>query len=148
MDKNKLEKLANQLLKYSLKIKEKENLLIEIYGEDGVDLAKEIINQANKLGVNTFTNIINYDLLKEMLKYVNEEEIKLYAKHDLNRMKDMDAYIGISAKRNDNEFEDVPLEKMSIYNKEYMVPVHFEERCKKKWCILRYPNKLFAEKTI
>lgn len=146
MDNIKLEKLANQLLKYSLRVKENENLLIELFGEDGILLAKEIIKQAKKLKVNTFFNIVNYELLKETLKDTNIEEIKLYAKHDLDRMKDMDVYIGISAKRKDNEFEDVPLENMNLYNKEYMLPVHLEERCKKKWCILRYPNKLFAEK--
>jgi len=146
MDNSKLEKLANQLLKYSLKIKENEKLLIELFGEDGVPLAKEIIKEAKKLKINTFFNIIDYELLKATLNDTNEEEIKIYAKYDLDRMKDMDAYIGISAKRKDNEFEGVPLEKMNLYNKEYMLPVHLEERCKKKWCILRYPNKLFAEK--
>lgn len=146
MDNIKLEKLAKQLLKYSLKLKEKEKLLIELFGEDGVPLAKEIIKQAKKLKINTFFNIVDYELLKETLKDTNTEEIKLYAKHDLDRMKDMDAYIGISAKRKDNEFEGVSLDNMNLYNKEYMLSVHLEERCKKKWCILRYPNKLFAEK--
>lgn len=146
MDNSKLEKLVNQILTYSLKIKEDEKILIELFGEDGVPLAQEIIKQAKKLKTNTFFNIVDYELLKETLKDTNIEEIKLFAKHDLDRMKDMDAYIGISAKRKDNEFEGVSLDNMNLYNKEYMLPVHLEERCKKKWCILRYPNKLFAEK--
>lgn len=142
----KLKKLATQVLTYSLKIKKDENLLIEIFGEDGVPLAKEIIKKANKLKVNTYFNIINYQLLKEFINSSNELQIKMYAKHDLSKMKDMDAYIGISSKKSENEFAGIPLEKMEMYNKYYMTPVHFEERIKKKWCILRYPNNFFAEK--
>lgn len=141
-----LEKLAKQILTYSIKIRENENLFIELFGEDGKPLAKEIIKFARDLKVNVFTNIIDYEILRDILNGSNEREIKLYAKHDLNRMRDMDAYIGISAKRNENEFDGVPLEKMELYNKEYMLPVHLQERIKKKWCILRYPNELFAKK--
>ena len=42
--------------------------------------------------------------------------------------------------RKENEFEGIPSDKMELYNKEYMLPVHLKERVKKKWCILRYPN--------
>lgn len=145
MDNNNLKKLAKQILMYSLNIKENENLLIELFGTDGIPLAKEIIKYARDLNVNVFNNIIDYEILSELLRNSNEKEIKLYAKHDLNRMKNMDAYIGIRAKKVDNEFEGVPLDKMELYNKEYMLPVHLQERVKKKWCILRYPNELFAK---
>lgn len=141
----RLQRLAKQILNYSIKAKKNDNLLIELFGEDGIPLAKEIINQAKKLEINIFFNIVDYEILKEILINATEKEIKIYAKHDLNRMKDMDAYIGISARRKDNQFEGVPLEKMELYNKEYMLPVHLQERVKKKWCILRYPNKLFAD---
>lgn len=142
---DRLRKLANQILTYSIKIKENENLLIELFGSDGIPLAKELINQAHKLKTNVFFNVIDYEILKQFLSNATEAEIKMYAKHDLNRMKDMDAYVGISAKRKENEFEGIPSDKMELYNKEYMLPVHLKERVKKKWCILRYPNRLFAE---
>lgn len=146
MEKNKIEILSRKILEYSLNVKEKENLLIEIFGEDGIPLALEIIKQAENKNINVFFNIINYSILKELLKNCNEEQIKLYAKHDFDRMKDMDAYIGISAKNKENEFEEVVSEKMELYNKEYMARVHINERVKKKWCILRYPNEFFATK--
>ncbi len=144
--KEQLKKLAKQILLYSLKIKEKENLLIEVIGKDGIPLAKEIMIEAQKLNVNTFFNIIDYSLLKSLLANANEDQIKLYAKHDLSRMKDMDAYVGISSKKCENEFLSIPLEKMQMYNKYYISKVHLEERLKKKWCILRYPNSFFAKK--
>jgi len=144
MDNNKI--LAKQLLNYSISIKENEKLLIELFGEDGLPLLEEIKRQAENLNVKVLTNIINFENLKNFIINSTEQEMINYANKDLERMKSVDAYIGISAKTKDNEFENVPLEKMELYNKKYMLPVHLQERCSKKWCILRYPNKLFAEK--
>ena len=51
----RLTKLSNQILTYSIKIKENENLLIELFGTDGIPLAKKLISQAHKLKVNVFS---------------------------------------------------------------------------------------------
>ena len=142
------EELANRLLTYSVKIQKGENILIEIIGEEGVPLAKELIKEAEKLGARPYFNIINYEVLREFLKNVDEEQIKMYAKHDKARMEDMDAYIGIRATENDAELSGISKEVMELYNKYYTVPVHFEQRVKHtKWCILRYPNKSMAQKS-
>lgn len=142
----RIEKLANNLLNYSVKLQENENILIEILGEDAIPLGKELIRQAAKIGARPFFNIINYEVMREMLVNATEEQIKLYAKHDLERMKDMDAYIGIRASANTAELSGISKEVMELYNKYYTVPVHFEERVKHtKWCILRYPNDSMAQ---
>ena len=142
----RIEKLANNLLTYSVNIQKGENILIELLGEDGMPLAKEIIKKAEKLGAKPFFNIINYELLRVMLENATEEQIKIYAKHDEARMKDMQAYIGIRATPNNSELNGISKEIMELYNKYYTVPVHFEERVKNtKWCILRYPNNAMAQ---
>ena len=142
----RIEKLANTLLNCSIKLKKGENILIEIIGEDSIPLAKELILQASKIGAKPFFNIINYEILRTMLKDLTPEQIKIYAKHDLQRMKDMDAYIGIRANSNTAELFGVPKENIELYNKYYTMPVHFEERVKNtKWCILRYPNYSMAQ---
>ena len=142
------EELANRLLTYSIKIQKGENILIEIIGEEGVPLAKELIKEAEKLGARPYFNIINYEVLREFLKNADEEQIKMYAKHDKARMEDMDAYIGIRATENDAELNGISKEVMELYNKYYTIPVHFEQRVKHtKWCILRYPNKSMAQKS-
>lgn len=140
------EKLANTLLTYSVNIQKGENVLIEILGEEAIPLAKEIIKKAEKLGASPFFNIINYEILKVFLQNADEKQIKIYAKHDAARMKDMDAYIGIRATANTAELSGISKEKMELYNKYYTLPVHFEERVKNtRWCILRYPNNSMAQ---
>ena len=142
----RIEKLATNLLTYSVNIQKGENILIEVLGEDGIPLAKELIRKAEELGAKPYFNIINYELLRIMLENATEEQIKTYGKHDEDRMKDMQAYIGIRATSNNSELNGISKEKMELYNKYYIVPVHFEERVKNtKWCILRYPNNSMAQ---
>ena len=142
----RIEKLSKNILNYSIKLQKNENLLIEILGEECIPLAKELIKQASKLGAKPFFNIINYEVLRTILMDSTEEQIKIYSKHDLERMKDMDAYIGIRANLNTAELSGIPKEKLELYNKYYTIPVHFEERAKNtKWCVLRYPNYSMAQ---
>ena len=138
-------KLASNLLNHSVKLKKGEKILIEMIGTDCSDLAIELINQSKELGATPLFNIIDYKVLKEILLNSNEEQIKQYAKYDLQRMEDVTAYIGIRS-ANQKELDGVSKECMEIYNKYYQTPVHFEERVKHtKWCILRYPNEWLAK---
>lgn len=142
----RIEKLANNLLTYSINIQKGDNLLIEILGEDCIPLAKELIKKAEELGARPFFNIVNYEILRTMLENASEEQIKLYGKYDKLKMKDMDAYIGIRSTSNTAELNGIPKNIMEMYNKYYTLPVHFEERVKHtKWCILRYPNNSMAQ---
>ena len=142
---SKIEKLVSNLLNHSLGIKEGEKILIEMLGTDCSDLACELIKHAKEIGAIPVFNIIDYKVLKELLLNCSEEEIKAYAKYDLARMKDVDAYVGIRS-ANPKELDGILKERMEIYNKYYQTPVHFEERVKNtKWCILRYPNEWLAK---
>ena len=139
-------KLANNLLTYSVNIQKGDNILIEILGEEAIPLAKELIKRAEELDAKPQFNIINYEVLRVMLENSTEEQIKLYGKIDCDRMKKMDAYIGIRATSNSSELNGISKKNMELYNKYYTVPVHFEERVKNtKWCILRYPNNSMAQ---
>lgn len=142
----RIQKLASNLINYSVALKENEKILIEVIGEDGIPLAKELMKETYKVKAMPFFNIINQSLLKDMLENLTEEQIKLYAKHDASRMQDMDAYIGIRASNNTSDLAGISSEKLKLYNEFYTVPVHFVERVKHtKWCILRYPNNSMAQ---
>ena len=143
---SKIQKFASNLLKHSVKLQKDEKILIEMIGTDCSDLACELIKQAKRIAAIPVFNIIDYKVLKEVLLNCNEEQIKEYAKYDLARMKNVDAYIGIRA-ADPKELDGISKESMEIYNKYYQTPVHFEERVKNtKWCILRYTNEWLAKK--
>lgn len=141
------EKLAHNLIYNSISLSKDDNILIEVIGEDGLELANEIIKQVKKINAKPHLNIINYENLREFLINAADEEIIEYGKKDYETMKRMQAYIGISAPKSDKVLEGVSQEKLEIYNKYYTTLVHLEQRVKNtKWCILRYPNEYFARK--
>ena len=143
---NRIEKLASNLLNHSVKLKKGEKILIEMIGTYCSDLANELAKQAKEIGAIPLFNKVDYKELKKLLLNCNKEQIKKYAKIDLEKMKEADAYIGIRS-ANPKELDGVPIENMKIYNKYYQTPVHFEERVKNtKWCILRYPTEWLANK--
>lgn len=145
-DRNK--KLAHNLIYNSISLNKGDNLLIEVIGEDGIELANEIIKQAKEINAKTHLNIINYEKLRDFLINANKEDIIEYGKNDLNRMKEMQAYIGIRAPISDKTLEGVSQENLESYNKYYTALVHLQQRVKHtKWCILEYPNEYLAKKS-
>ncbi len=147
MDKRNV-KLAKNILENSISLNKEENLLVELIGEDGLELANEIVSQAKNLGAKPTLSIVNYQELKNFLINASEKEIIEYGKKDYDRMKAMQAYIGISSQNKDKPLSSVPIEKLEMYNKYYTALVHLEQRVKHtKWCILRYPNEYFANKS-
>ena len=123
----RIRKLASNLLNHSVRLKKDEKILIEMIGTDCSDLAIELIKKSKEIGAIPLFNIIDYKVLKEILLNSNKEQIEEYAKYDLIKMQNVDAYIGIRA-ANPKELDGISKENMEIYNKYYQTPVHFEER--------------------
>lgn len=138
-------KLAQNLIRYSVNLQPNEKLLIEVIGLE-IPLAKELIKEAYAVGAIPFLTIKDRVLLREQLMNSNKEQISMIARYEAERMKEMDAYIGIRAGDNINQWADIPAEKMSLYNEYWTKPVHFEIRIPEtKWCVMRYPNHSMAQ---
>jgi aminopeptidase len=141
----RIEKLAQNLVNYSCEVKPGEKVLIELRGYE-LPLAKALVNEVYKAGGLPFVTVKNDEIQRALLNGCTEEQIKLTADFELARMKQMDAYIGVRVAENSNELGDVPPEKMKLYNKLFMEPVHSEQRVEHtKWVILRYPNPAMAQ---
>lgn len=137
--------LAKNLINYSCQLKQGEKVLIECVGLQ-TQLVNELVKEAYNVGAHPFVSIKDNEVERALLSGCNEEQMKLRAKIDADRMAEMDAYIGIRAGNNLTELSDVPSEKMGIYSKEYMMPVHMDIRVPKtRWVVLRYPNHSMAQ---
>ena len=73
-------KLAMNIICNSISLKPGDNLLVEITGEDGLELANEIIKQAKKINANPILNLIRYKELKEFLINSSKEKIIDFAR--------------------------------------------------------------------
>lgn len=142
----RIEILAKNLVNYSCRIGKGEKVLIECIGEDTKNLAKALVKETYAAGGYPFVTVKDQGVLRSILKGTSEEQIKLMAKYELERMKDMDAYIGVRGAENIAELSDVPGDKMKLYMDMFMNPVHLKERVNNtKWVVLRYPNNSMAQ---
>ena len=141
----RIEKLASQLINYSVELKRGENVLIES-GPGETPLVKALIKEVYKVGAIPFVSITASDVQRELLMNISEDALRMMARYDEIRMKDMKAYIGIRGGDNVSELSDVPQEKKELYTKLYVKPVHGDIRVPNtKWCVLRYPNASMAQ---
>ena len=141
----RVDELAERLVTYSVELKPGEKLLIELTGLE-IPLAKAIIRAANRVGGVPFLTIKDPELLGELLKGATPEQMDLIARWEAERMRAMDAYIGIRAGKNASELSSVPGDKMGLYQQRWWEPVHRQIRvARTRWCVLRYPNHAMAQ---
>jgi aminopeptidase len=143
---SRVEKLAKNLVNYSCRVQPGEKVLIEAIGDSTKDLAKALTKEVYAAGGLPFVTLKDQSVLRALIKDTNPEQMSAMAKYELERMKEMDAYIGIRGSDNAAEFADIPADKMKMYTELFMSPVHMQERVNNtKWVILRYPNNAMAQ---
>lgn len=143
----RIEKLAYNLVNYSCRLKKGENVLIKVYGEgEERSLVMAIIQEVYKVGGNPFVWNHAPQIMRELLKKCNDEQIKTWAESDLMLMKKMDAYIGVWGGNNNAENSSIKEDNYKIYEKFYLDPVHMHQRVKNtKWVVLNYPTSSMAQ---
>lgn len=144
MDK-RIEILAHNLINYSTHLEQDEKILIEIF-DDGKELGRALIEETYKQGAIPFLSVKNQQLQRQLIMGASKEQMQIIADYEVMRMKQMDAYIAIRGSNNVSEMSDVPQDKMKLYQKYWLKPVHSDIRVPQtKWCVLRYPNDAMAQ---
>ena len=142
----RIEVLAKNLVNYSCRVQKGEKVLIESIGEDSKNLVKALVKEVYAAGGHPFVTIKDQSITREILKSIDKTQAELMAKYELERMKDMDAYIAIRGSENASELSDIDSNKMKVYSDHFMKPVHLAERVNNtKWVVLRYPNNSMAQ---
>jgi aminopeptidase len=141
----RLQQLAANLAGYSVKVQPGENVLIEMIGDER-ELLKALVEEVAQRGGRPFVEITDKSVERALLRHATPEMMETWAAYDLERMKQMQGYIGIRSGNNVNELADVPSEHYKWYDRLYRHPIHSEQRVKKtKWVVLRYPSPSMAQ---
>ncbi len=143
---SRIEKLAYNLVNYSVKAAPGEKVYIHHIGPSTRDLARQLVKEVYKANAIPFIHYTDTRLQREILLNCSEEQLKIMAEIDALEMSKMDCYIGVRGTDNISELSDVPTDNMSMYDRLYLTPVHHEIRVPKtKWVVLRYPNDSMSQ---
>lgn len=138
----RLDKLAANLLDYSLDLQPGEKVIIE--GESGsVELMLALIEAAYARHAVPYVEFGDERLRRAWLLGATREQMDLRVSWEMNRVKDVDATVMILAGANASELADVPgsILEASHLAAEPLMELHL----KKKWVLLRYPTASAAQ---
>jgi aminopeptidase len=138
--------LAAILLTYSVELQSGDKLMIDVRGQDTLELAKEIIRQATEMGGIPFWYYNDPSLTRAWIRGASEQQFEAFGQLHLKLMKEMDAWLCLHGPDNPFDLADVDGRQLQLYQRLYAEPVHFQERVPNtKWCILNYPTNSMAQ---
>src|SRR5438094_2250687 len=98
----RFDRLAEILTGYSTELKRDENVLIEAFdAPDEMTIA--LVRAARKRGAIPFVQLQSAQIGRELALHATEPQLRLGARHELARMKQMDAYIAVRGSHNVTE---------------------------------------------
>lgn len=141
----RLETLARQLIRYSCALKPGERVLIENFGVEP-EAVTALIREAYAAGAEPIVILRDMRVQRALMLGATAEKWDEEARVDADRMRAVDAYIGLRAGTNAYEQADVPPEKQRLYMQHYSQPVHSLIRVPDtRWVVLRYPTPAMAQ---
>jgi aminopeptidase len=143
MTDSRYTRLADLLTGYSTALKKGDKVLIDAF--DIPDpMVVELIRAARRRGAIPYVQLHHARVSREIALGVTEESLRFSQKHDLARMKGMQAYIALRGAHNIFESSDVPTSKMNLAAK-WMRPVLNWRVQKTRWVVLRWPTAAMAQ---
>lgn len=140
----RIQTLAQKIVTYSVHLEKGDHVFIDLSGFDGLDLVEALVEESYKAGAFPYVRLNHPRISRAVLAGATSEQYELDAKLELERMKQMNAYIGIGAGTNIAEFSDIPSEQLTLKSKAYSAVLK-ERVDHSKWVVLRYPNPSMAQ---
>ena len=140
---NKIEKLAKNIVNYSIRCKKGDKVLINARDADA-NIVSALIKEIYNVGGLPFVNESSSKIHKEWLKNLCEENANLQAESELEFMKKMDCFISIKGEINKFETCDINKEKSKLHQIAFD-KVHKERVKNTRWVLLISPTPAFAQ---
>ncbi|MCP3904175.1 MAG: aminopeptidase [Planctomycetes bacterium] len=141
----RITRLAELLVHHSTRLQPGEHVLIEAFDiPEAMVIA--LIRAARAVGAHPHVTLRNNRVMRALQEDAVGDNLAIWAEYDLERMKRMDAYIGLRGSRNVSEQSGIPTEQMQAFGRVYQSPVHFDQRVNHtRWCVLRWPSPSMAQ---
>ncbi|MGC9450914.1 MAG: aminopeptidase [Oceanipulchritudo sp.] len=138
--------LARNLLNYSVSLKKGERVLIDAFDVPDEMIVALLRAVRARKGI-PHVQLHHARVSRELLMGATAEQVSFQAKHELQRMKGMDAYIALRGSNNVFENSDVPANRMQLAMKA-MRPVQDQRVRNTKWVVLRWPTPAMAQQSL
>lgn len=140
----RMQKLADLLVGYSVKVGQGDKVLIDSY-EIPSDMICVLVDRVCKAGGVPFVDVHDAKIRRALISNATQEQMKTLGRRDLEFMKDMACYISLRGGNNVTELSDVPDDKMKIYQQYWQEPVMNQRVDHTKWVVLRWPSSSMAQ---
>jgi aminopeptidase len=133
-------RLAELLADHSCQLAAGDRLLIHAFDIPDEAVA-EVARVAQTRGAEVVVRIERSRVRRQLLLGMTEENARTIAEIEKFEMERMTAYMALRGGDNYAELSDVPSETLTMWQREYSVPVVFQTRVPKtKWVALRWPS--------
>lgn len=143
MDK-RWKKLGDILINYSTEVKPGERVMIAMTEPETFPLVQGVYEAAIKAGAYPQVQFLSETLRHSFLKYGNQDQLSWVPEIESYGMEWADVYIGLRGAHNLYEHADIPAEVLSV-NQRAMGKVSTMRWQKTRWCLVRVPNRAFAQ---
>ncbi len=145
MNDPRYDKLAQTLIRHSTKLQPDETVLIDAF-DIPPEMVEAILREVERVGAHPLVNLHQGRVSRAWLLAADEAAIQTAADVALHQMEKVQVYLGVRGGHNSAEMCDIPGDKMKIYKRIFVKPVHFEQRVKQsRWCVLRFPLPSMAQ---
>jgi len=138
-------KLANLLINYSTCLQPGEHILIEAFDMPR-EMVMELVKEAQRVGASPHVALRDGQVMRALHDNPSDAQYEIWSEYDLERMKRMDAYLGMRGSHNVSELSGLNPQLQKAWGRIYGKPVHMEQRLNHtRWCVLRWPTPGMAQ---
>lgn len=141
----RVQQLADVLVRHSVRVQPGDKVFLESFDIPAEAVAC-VVRSLAEAGAIPLVETRQNRVLRELYRNASEAQMQLIGSLEMERMRQMDGYIGLRGGPNATEFADVPSDKMALYGRYWWKPVHGDQRCTHtRWVVLRWPSPSMAQ---
>jgi len=141
----RMQRLAELLVRHSVRVQPGEKVLIEAY-DIPTDMTVALIKAVDAAGGQPLVSTYQQPVLRALYQAASAEQMQLIGAVERQRMEGVQCYIGMRGSHNTAEMSDVPRDKMDLYERHWWNHVHSQVRVPNtKWVVLRWPSPAMAQ---
>lgn len=144
MKSRKLEKLASNVVNHSLNVQKGSRILIDVTGNVG-SFTDVLIEKVQSAGGIPFLRTLSSNHVRSIIKHCTQEQMNLWLRQELYRIKSMDGYIGVRAESNSHDSSDISDAQYNKFLNYFLNPYQKHVSSLKNWVLMFFPTSGAAQ---